>query len=284
MSERVVICGVGLIGGSMGLALRATGHTGEIVGVGLEPATLAEASELGAIDRGVTDAAAAAAEADIVVLAVPMGAMQAVMRAIAPGLQAGTTVTDVGSVKGSVVDDARRILGTLADFVPGHPIAGTERSGVTAAMPDLFRDRRVILTPTDECREAAIRRVEAMWQRMGAHTERLGIDAHDHLLAATSHLPHMLAFGLVDALARGEDPAAVFRYAAGGFRDFTRIASSDPVMWRDICLANRDALLEALRAYREDLDALTEEVRTSDSAGMMQRFQRAKDARDRFCS
>lgn len=283
MSERIVICGVGLIGGSIGLALRAWGHTGEIVGVGLEPATLAEAAEQGAIDRGVTDAAAAAAEADIVVLAVPMGAMRAVMQAIAPGLHPGTTLTDVGSVKGSVVDDARRILGTLADFVPGHPIAGTERSGVAAAMPDLFRDRRVILTPPDECREAAIHRVEGMWQRMGAHTERLEIEAHDSLLAATSHLPHMLAFGLVDALARGEDPAAVFRYAAGGFRDFTRIASSDPVMWRDICLANRDALLEALRAYREDLDALTEEVRTGDSAGMMARFQRAKDARDRFC-
>ncbi|MFW5970270.1 MAG: prephenate dehydrogenase, partial [Halofilum sp. (in: g-proteobacteria)] len=174
-------------------------------------------------------------------------------------------------------------FGSLARVVPGHPIAGTERSGVDAAFAELYRGRRVILTPTEETEPAAIDTVERLWSLTGAHVERLSVEAHDHLLAATSHLPHMLAFGLVDALARGEDPDAVFRYAAGGFRDFTRIASSDPVMWRDICLANRTALLEALEAYRDDLEQLTAEVRDGDGDGLLARFRRARTARDRFC-
>ncbi len=283
MSDTIAICGVGLIGGSLGLALRSSGYPGEIIGVDREPSRLADAAELGAIERGVTDAEAAAAEADIVVLAVPMGAMRTLLSALAPGLGAGTAVTDVGSVKGSVVADARAVLGDIGDFVPGHPVAGTERSGVEAAFPELFHDRRVILTPTGETNAAAVERVEAMWHRTGAHTERLSVETHDRLLAQTSHLPHMLAFGLVDALARSDNPAGIFRYAAGGFRDFTRIASSDPLMWRDICLANQSALLDALEAYRADLDALTEEVRSGDGAGLLERFQRAKAARDRFC-
>jgi prephenate dehydrogenase len=283
VSETIAICGVGLIGGSLGLALRASGYAGEIIGVDREPSRLAEAAELGAIERGVTDAEAAAAAADIVVLAVPMGSMRALLSALAPGLGPDTAITDVGSVKASVVADARAVLGDIGGFVPGHPVAGTERTGVAAAMPELFRHRRVILTPTMETRADALARVEAMWRHTGAHTERLEVEAHDRLLAQTSHLPHMLAFGLVDALARSDDPAGVFRYAAGGFRDFTRIASSDPLMWRDVCLANREALLDALRAYREDLDALTQEVRARDGDGLLERFQRAKDARDRFC-
>jgi prephenate dehydrogenase len=283
LSDTIAICGVGLIGGSLGLALRAAGYPGEIIGVDREPSRLAEAAELGAIGRGVTDAEGAAVEADIVVLAVPMGAMRTVLSALAPGLSAGTAVTDVGSVKGSVVADARAVLGDSGDFVPGHPVAGTQRSGVEAAVPELFADRRVILTPTAETNAAALERVEAMWRRTGAHTERLAVETHDRLLAQTSHLPHMLAFGLVDALARSDNPAGVFRYAAGGFRDFTRIASSDPLMWRDICLANQSSLLDALEAYRADLDALTEEVRDGDGTGLLERFQRAKDARDRFC-
>jgi prephenate dehydrogenase len=283
MSERVAICGVGLIGGSFGLALKAGGHAGEIVGIGRTRAALDEALSAGAVDRGETDAAAGVSGADIVLLAVPMGAMRSVLEAIAPGLGPETVVTDAGSVKGSVVDDARAVLGDLRRFVPGHPIAGTERSGVQAAFATLFRDRRVILTPTDEAAPASVERVAALWRCTGAHPEQLAVEAHDRLLAATSHLPHMLAFGLVDALARGDDPEAVFRYAAGGFRDFTRIASSDPVMWRDICLANREALLEALQAYRDDLDALAAEVRAGDGAGLLTRFSRARDARDRYC-
>jgi prephenate dehydrogenase len=283
MTRRVVIVGVGLIGGSFGLALRAGGHDGELVGLGRDPGKLDAALECGAIDRAETDPAAALADADVVLLAVPMGAMAGVLGMLAPALEPGTIVTDAGSVKGSFVADARRILGSLVRVVPGHPIAGTERSGVDAAFAELYRGRRVILTPTAETSADATDAVSALWERAGAHVERLAVDAHDRLLAATSHLPHMLAFGLVDALARGDDPEAVFRYAAGGFRDFTRIASSDPTMWRDICLANRDALLEALEAYRNDLEQLTAEVRAGDGDGLLARFDRARTARDRFC-
>ena len=283
MSGRIAIAGVGLIGGSFGLALKAAGYDGEIVGLGRDAERLAAAVRLGAIDRGETDAVAGVAGAEVVLLAVPMGSMRAVLAALAPGLEPGAIVTDAGSVKGSFVRDARAALGSLERVVPGHPIAGTEHSGVAAAFPELYAGRRVILTPLPETEEAGVVRVERLWRMTGACTERLSVEAHDRLLAATSHLPHMLAFGLVDALARGDDPGAVFRYAAGGFRDFTRIASSDPVMWRDICLANRDALLGALEAYRDDLDALTEEVRAGDGAGLLARFQRAKTARDRFC-
>jgi prephenate dehydrogenase len=219
----------------------------------------------------------------VILLAVPMGAMASVLTAIAPTLGPDTIVTDAGSVKGSFVTDAHRILGSLARVVPGHPIAGTERSGVDAAFAELYRGRRVILTPAEETEPEATDTVERLWSLTGANVERLSVEAHDRLLAATSHLPHMLAFGLVDALARGDDPGAVFRYAAGGFRDFTRIASSDPVMWRDICLANRDALLEALEAYRDDLEQLTAEVRDGDGDGLLSRFRRAKTPRDRFC-
>jgi prephenate dehydrogenase len=283
VNERIAIVGVGLIGGSFGLALKAAGHAGEIVGVGRDPERLAEALELGVVDRVETDAVAGVATADVVLLAVPMGAMCAVLAAVAPGLQEDTVVTDAGSVKGSVVADAHAALGSLARFVPGHPIAGTEHSGVGAAFPELYRGRRVILTPTDDVDHDAVERVAALWARTGARVERLGVAEHDELLAATSHLPHMLAFGLVDALARDGDAERVFRFAAGGFRDFTRIASSDPVMWRDICLANRGALLAALKAYRDDLDALTAEVEEADAAGLLERFRRAKAARDRFC-
>jgi len=283
VNERIAIVGVGLIGGSFALALKAAGHAGEIVGVGRDAERMAEALELGVVDRVETDAVAGVAGCDVVLLAVPMGAMQAVLAAIAPGLGPRTVVTDAGSVKGSVVRDARAALGTLVRFVPGHPIAGTEHSGVGAAFAELYRGRRVILTPTDDTDTDAADLVTSLWEKTGARVERLGVDEHDELLAATSHLPHMLAFGLVDALARDGDAERVFRYAAGGFRDFTRIASSDPVMWRDICLSNRGALLSALRAYRDDLDALTAEVEEADADGLLQRFRRAKAARDRFC-
>ena len=283
MTERVAIVGVGLIGGSFGLALKAAGFDGELVGVGRDPGRLRQALDCTAIDRAETDAVAGVAGADVVLLAVPMGAMHAALTAIAPGLEPGTVVTDAGSVKGSFVEDARTVLGSLGRVVPGHPVAGTERSGVGAAFAELFRERRVILTPLDETESEAVERVERLWRLTGARVERLGVEEHDRLLAATSHLPHMLAFGLVDALARAPEADALFRYAAGGFRDFTRIASSDPVMWRDICVANRAALLEALQAYRDDLDALTEEVRSGDAEGLLERFTRAKTARDRFC-
>jgi len=283
VSGRIAIVGVGLIGGSFGLALKADGYDGEIVGIGRDATRLQPALERGAIDRAETDAAAGVRGAGVVLLAVPMGAMRPALEAIAPGLGPEAVVTDAGSAKGAFVDDARAVLGSLERVVPGHPVAGTERSGVAAAFAELFRDRRVILTPVAETQPQALRRVESLWRRTGAQVEQLEVEHHDRLLAATSHLPHMLAFGLVDALARAPEADMLFRYAAGGFRDFTRIASSDPAMWRDICIANREALLEALQAYREDLDALTEEVRNGDADGLQRRFTRAKTARDRYC-
>lgn len=282
MTERIAIVGIGLIGGSLGLALKAAGYGGEIVGIDRVPEQLERAQRLGVVDRVESDAVAGVERADVVVLAVPMGSMHAVLEAVAPGLAPGTVVTDVGSVKGSVVAEARAVLGGLRRFVPGHPIAGTERSGVEAAFATLFQLRRVILTPTAEVDPDAIAAVQTLWQHTGAVVERLDVGEHDRILAETSHLPHMLAFGLVDALARQADAEQVFRYAAGGFRDFTRIASSDPTMWRDICLANREALLAALESYRDDLDALTAEVKQADGAGLLARFTRAKTARDRF--
>lgn len=282
MTERIAIVGIGLIGGSLGLALKAAGYGGEIVGIDRLPEQLEEAQRLGVVDRVESDAVAGVEGANVVVLAVPMGSMHAVLEAVAPGLAADTVVTDVGSVKGSVVAEARAVLGGLRRFVPGHPIAGTERSGVEAAFATLFQQRRVILTPTAEVEPDAIAAVQTLWQHTGAVVERLDVAEHDRILAETSHLPHMLAFGLVDALARQADAEQVFRYAAGGFRDFTRIASSDPTMWRDICLANREALLAALESYRDDLDALTAEVKQADGAGLLARFTRAKTARDRF--
>lgn len=283
MSERIAIVGVGLIGGSFGLALKAGGFDGEIVGIGRDAERLRVALDMGAIDRAEIDAVLGVQDADVVLLAVPMGAMRPVLEIIATGIGPETIVTDAGSAKGAFVEDARAVFGSLERVVPGHPVAGTERSGAEAAFPELFRDRRVILTPVAETREEAVATVERLWTRTGATVERLGVEQHDRLLAATSHLPHMLAFGLVDALARAPEADALFRYAAGGFRDFTRIASSDPAMWRDICIANRVALLDALQAYRDDLDALTEEVRNGDAEGLQSRFTRAKTARDRFC-
>ncbi|MDH3714111.1 MAG: prephenate dehydrogenase/arogenate dehydrogenase family protein [Gammaproteobacteria bacterium] len=279
MSERLTIVGVGLIGGSFGLALKAAGFDGEIVGCGRREQPLERAVELGAIDHWSTDPAEAAADADTVLLAVPMLAMRKVLEQLAGTLPGDAIVTDAGSSKGSFVRDAR-MLDNPGRVVPGHPIAGTEHSGVEAAFATLFVDRRVILTPTQDTDRQALLRVENLWRMTGAIVETTDVQTHDRLLAATSHLPHMLAFGLVATLAGMQEEDDIFRYAAGGFRDFTRIASSDPVMWRDVCIANRDALLEVLNRYHGDLQALTELIERGDSERILELFQRAKTARD----
>ncbi len=283
MIGRLAILGVGLIGGSLALALRRAHHVGEVVGAGRREDNLRRAVELGVVDRYSLDPAEAVAGADVVVLAVPLGAMEALCRRIAPVLGPATILTDVGSAKGAVVQAVRAAFGRLPEgFVPGHPIAGTEQSGVEAAFADLFYHRRVILTPLAETGLRALGEVREMWEATGAIVEEMAVDHHDHVLAATSHLPHMLAFALVDSLARLEDKHEVFRYAAGGFRDFTRIASSDPVMWRDICLANREALLEMMGRFRGDLDRLAEAVDSGDGDTLLEIFRRAKAARDAF--
>jgi prephenate dehydrogenase len=282
--RKLCVFGVGLIGGSLALALRRAGYCREVVGCSRSETHLARAVELGVIDAYSLEPAEAVQGADMVLLAVPLGAMEAVCRAMRDSLAPDAVITDVGSAKGSVVQAVNAAFGGIpAGFVPGHPIAGTERSGVEAAFAELFQGRRVILTPLEGTRADALKKVRAMWEVAGAVVEEMSVAHHDEVLAATSHLPHLLAFGLVDSLARMGERDEIFRYAAGGFRDFTRIASSDPVMWRDICLANSEAILKVMKHYREDLDGITEAVKDGDGERLLEIFQRAKSARDRFC-
>lgn len=282
MIERLCIIGVGLIGGSLARALKAADYCGEIVGAGRNREHLETAVSLGVIDRFDMDPGNAVNGADMVVVAVPLGAIAGVFDAINGKLDEAAVLTDTGSAKGSVIEAAARVFGGCpANFVPGHPIAGTEKSGVGASFAELYKDRRVILTPLDSTDSNATATVRAMWEATGASVVEMDSVHHDAVLAATSHLPHMLAFTLVDSLARLSDSDEVFEFAAGGFRDFTRIASSDPVMWRDICLANGDAVKLLLDRYIGDLEKLGNAVADSDGEKLLAIFQSAKTARDR---
>jgi prephenate dehydrogenase len=273
--------GVGLIGGSLARALRVADACREIVGCGRNADNLRRACELGVIDRYEQDPAVAVAGADLVVLAVPLGVMRETLERIRGALAEGVVITDAGSAKQCVIDDARAVFGEVPpSFVPGHPIAGTERSGVEASFAELFQGRKVILTPLAETDFAATARVTAVWQAAGAEVVEMGAGHHDQVLAATSHLPHLLAYSLVDTLARLDDRAEIFRFAAGGFRDFSRIASSDPGMWRDICLANRRPLLDMLAEFDRDLSKLREALQQADGERLMTVFRHAKNARD----
>jgi prephenate dehydrogenase len=284
MINRLTIYGVGLIGGSLARALKAAGAVAEIVGYGRHVAPLQKALELGVIDRYETDPAAAVQGSDVVLLGVPVGAMEAVLSELKPHLDSNTILTDVGSTKGSVVRAAEKVFGTLPPrFVPGHPIAGTEKSGVEASFAELYQQRRVILTPNADTDSVALETVRWMWQQAGATVTDMPVAHHDEVLAATSHLPHILAFTLVDTLARLEDHDDIFRFAAGGFRDFTRIASSNPQMWHDICLNNREALLKMVGRFSAELATLTAAIERGDSAAILQTFERAKAARDSYC-
>jgi len=283
MIERLCIIGTGLIGGSLARALRAAGYCRGITGCGRNVQHLQQAVELGVIDRYDTDPAAAVAGADMIVVCVPLGAMQDVFAAVRGHLASGAVLTDAGSAKGSVVRAARAAFGEVpAWFVPGHPIAGTEQSGVGASFAELYQGRRVILTPLPDTDASATARVRDMWSAAGAQVTEMSVAHHDEVLAATSHLPHVLAFTLVESLARLQDKQEIFEYAAGGFRDFTRIASSDPVMWRDICLANGAAIQEMIERFIADLLALDQAVAEHDGERLMQIFGDAKAARDRF--
>lgn len=281
MINKLVIFGVGLIGGSFALALREAGAVTEIVGVGRTMGNLRAAVELGVIDSAAPIAASAVKGADAVLLAMPVGQMGGVMESIAPYLEAHTVVTDAGSTKGDVVALARRHLaGHLGQFVPAHPIAGAEQSGVAAARADLYRGRNVVLTPLPETAPEAVERAKALWTACGASVTEMTADAHDRIFAAVSHLPHLLAFALVDEIARRPDAAELFGYAASGFRDFTRIAGSSPEMWRDISLANRDALLHELDAYARQLARLRELVANGDGAALEALFRHASETRN----
>ncbi|KAB7623661.1 prephenate dehydrogenase [Alkalilimnicola sp. S0819] len=280
--SRITVIGVGLIGGSLARALKAAGACEHIVGCGRNEDNLRRAVELGVIDEYRLAPAEAVRGAELVMVCVPLGAMRRVFEAMAPGLDPGAIVTDAGSAKACVAEDARAVFADTRRVVPGHPIAGTEKSGVEASFEELYRRRRVILTPLAETEPAATARVRALWEAAGAWVSEMSPEHHDEVLAATSHLPHLLAYGLVDTLARWEDQPEIFRYAAGGFRDFTRIASSDPVMWRDICLGNRDALLSVLERYMADVQMLHGLVRDGDGPALERVFRSANEARAEF--
>ncbi|MEQ7919228.1 prephenate dehydrogenase/arogenate dehydrogenase family protein [Xanthomonas sp. WHRI 1810A] len=280
---RLVVVGLGLIGGSFAKGVRQSGLCREVVGVDLDPQSRKLAVELGVVDRCEESLAAACVGADVIQLAVPILSMEKLLGVLATLDLGNAVLTDVGSAKGNVVRAACRAFGTMpARFVPGHPIAGSERSGVEAADARLFRRHKVILTPQEGTDPAALRLVDQLWSALGADVEHMDVERHDEVLAATSHLPHLLAFGLVDSLAKRNENLEIFRYAAGGFRDFTRIAGSDPVMWHDIFLANREAVLRTLDTFRSDLDALRDAVCAGDGPQLMGVFTQARSAREHF--
>ena len=279
--DRLAIIGVGLIGGSFALALKRAGAVREVLGVGRTAASLELARQQGLIDRTVD--IAEAAQADCILLAMPVGETAAVLAQLAPHLKPGAIVTDAGSTKANVIAAARAALGArFSDFVPGHPIAGSELNGPLAARADLFQSRKVVLTPEPETRGDAQALVNALWAATGAQVEILEADLHDRIFAAVSHLPHLAAYALVNELAQRENSADFFRFAASGFRDFTRIAGSSPEMWRDIALANRDAVLVELDAYLTALQTLRTAVSVEDAAALLEIFARARAAREHW--
>ena len=281
MIDRLVIVGLGLIGGSLARALKERNAVGEVIGTGRREASLIRGQELGVIDRWTLDLGEAVKDADVVVIAAPTLAAEKVLESLKPHMRSDLIVIDVASVKGSLVTAAERIFGEVpAQFVPGHPIAGSEQSGVEASTGDLYVDHRVILTPLSTTRTDALETIRAMWQATGAEVVDMDVAEHDVVLAATSHLPHVLAYGLVDALAQSGSAQAIFRFAAGGFRDFTRIASSDPVMWHDIVRANREAVLDSLDTFTEHLAGMRKAIESDDSEAILATFERAKKARD----
>lgn len=279
--EKLAIVGVGLIGGSFALALKQAGAVGEVLGVGRNPARLTVARELGLIDRAVDWSEAG--QADCILLALPVGETEAALERLAPHLKFGAIVTDAGSTKANVVAAARAVLkDRFGDFVPGHPIAGSERSGPGAARADLYQCKKVVLTPQADTRADALATVQALWEAAGAQVETLDAAQHDRVFAAVSHLPHLAAFALVDELAQRADGDTYFRFAASGFRDFTRIAGSSPEMWRDIALANREAVLAELDAYLAALQGLRTAVAAEDADALLAIFSRARAAREHW--
>lgn len=277
---KLALIGVGLIGGSFAAALRAAGEVEEVAGFDIDPRAVAAGIGHGIVTRASASAAEAVRGADLVIVATPVGAMRATLASIAATLPAHAIVTDVGSTKCSVIDDAAATLGTaMSRFVPAHPIAGGERPGVQHADAHLFRDRLAITTPTAATDPAALATIERLWRSTGARLERLAPDIHDRVFAAVSHLPHVLAFALVEMIAHAPDAATRFAHAGGGFRDFTRIAASSPEMWRDVCLANRNPLAAELKAYRDRLAVLQAAIEAGDGNALLDVFKVASAAR-----
>ncbi len=279
--DRILIVGLGLIGSSMARAARRMNLARVIVAADASPAVRARVAELGLADVVADDAAAGARDADLVVLCVPVGACGAVAAEIAPVLKSGAIVSDVGSVKGSVVAQVQPLLPETVHFVPAHPVAGTEQSGPDAGFATLFQGRWSILTPPDGTDPEAIERVRAFWEGLGSNVEVMTPTHHDLVLAITSHVPHLIAYNIVGTAADLEQvtQSEVIKFSAGGFRDFTRIAASDPTMWRDVFLNNKDAVLEMLGRFNEDLSALQRAIRWGDGDALFNLFARTRTIR-----
>ena len=284
--NKIVIFGVGLIGGSVALALKKAGASPKIVGVGRNIENLKTAVDLGVIDEAESDIAKAVADADLVLIATPVAQTPKILEAIIPHLPPNTVVTDAGSTKSDIAHyvisaskQAKNPQHFLKQFVGGHPIAGAEKSGVTAAKADLFIGKNVVLTPNENSSAEALKLVRELWQTTGANVTEMTAQVHDQIFAAVSHLPHLLAFALVNDLANRPNAKQLFDFAASGFRDFTRIAGSSPEMWRDISLANKTALLSELEAYQAEISALQNLLKNEDSQGLKAMFEHASQAR-----
>ncbi len=280
--RRMVIIGVGLIGGSLALVCRAKGIVSEVIGVGRSEQNLREAVDLKAIDSYSFKAEDAVKGADLVILATPVRSLIRLAHEIAPHLSPGAIVTDVGSVKGPLTE-IESILPEGTYFVAGHPIAGKEKSGVKAAFPQLFQDAKCILTPTPKSNPDAVDTVQKMWEMAGARVLRMTPEAHDHVFAAVSHLPHVIAYALVNTLLELEkESEGIISYSAGGFRDFTRIAASHPEMWRDICMMNRKNILEMLDRYEHSIAKMKLLIQSDDAEGLYNEFEKARHVREKL--
>lgn len=285
MFKRLCVIGTGLIGGSIARAARAKGLCHSIVAYGREKnlPNLQRAKALGVIDAFYTDIAAALDGVDLVMIATPVGTMQNIFELLKPHWNPQTIYSDAGSTKGSVVAAAQAVFGQVPNnFVPAHPIAGAERSGVEASMPDLFQNRRLIITPLSDTDTAAVDKLTTFWQRIGSSVSVMSVEHHDTVLAATSHLPHILAFALVGLLGRKDEQREIFKYAAGGFKDFSRIASSDPTMWLDICLANKNEIIPLIQQLKDELSNIEQLLVNDQAEKLFDTFTYARNARQRF--
>ena len=281
MMNRICIIGVGLIGGSFAAGLKQSNQVHTIVGYGRNEANLIKAQELMVIDEYSLDISEALKDVDLVLIATPVNSFKAILEMIKPYITDQVIVTDVGSTKASVINIAKQVFGHLPkNFIPAHPIAGKEQSGVEAAQADLFNNKRVIITPEDNSNALSVSAVSALWQSVGAKVEVMDADKHDDLLAMTSHLPHMLAFSLMDYLMSSNPDAC--HYAAGGFKDFSRIASSDAVMWRDICINNPDQIIKHIEGYQESLSSIAHLIKNNQPEELEKLFSDAKSARDNW--
>ena len=281
--KKITIAGVGLIGGSFALALRSAGVKAELVGIGRDPDVMQQALELGIVDRVAENAADAYSGADLILIAAPVAQTGVILSQILPFLGPNTVITDVGSTKADGVAAARLVMGErIGQFVPAHPIAGRELNGPAAAISDLYAGKKLVITALPENPEASVSLVEDLWKICGAQIHFLSPEAHDAVFASVSHLPHLLAYALVDEVSQRDNADTLFQYAASGFRDFTRIAGSSPEMWRDIAMANREALLHELDAYIANVTATRTALAERDADSLLRTFSRAQSARQRW--